>query len=570
MFTRSDRIRATFSGYSARSMELKRGRDQLSPDFPEQTNNCIQEKIDFEMRMREGICRLLSVSTQKDQVLHAVKNLMTCNSRIQAYMSEQHKQMDNQIIDRTGRRSSDVRTKDRTACTGKVAISAIRIPLMWKDTDHFSNKESSQRYAVFCMFKMGAEVFDTDMVIVDKAVTDICFENVIVFGVKYSLLAHITLTLSSAGDAFTTHNLIISSSEISSFWLPLYGSMCCRLVAQPAFMTEPSIAGFLNQQQTIGGQLHWKRLYCMLQGGNFFGYYTPEEIEAKVDPALTVPVNKETRIRAVDKDSRKRTNSFAVINPESGETVTQIFVADSREELQRWMEAFWQHFYDLSQWKHCAEKLMKIEVMSPRKPPLFSTKGATSVYHDMSIGSPLKLESLTDNIHNKTEETNGQFLISQPEESAPVNWAAFFDGTQQINVHKNVDSLVSNHDLLNLNDVKRKKRQAPPLPLDKTPYSLRVKVSTNQSEKENIGKNPSITRRTSSFDTKLSTIMHHLQKPLTAPCKMSLSRKSSATENDTGISAIEETVNRPLPIPFPRQKSIKEKLDPRSWLQSHV
>lgn len=36
----------------------------------------------------------------------------------------------------------------------------------------------SQRYAIFCLFKLGAEVFDTDMIIVDKTITDICFENV--------------------------------------------------------------------------------------------------------------------------------------------------------------------------------------------------------------------------------------------------------------------------------------------------------------------------------------------------------------------------------------------------------
>lgn len=36
----------------------------------------------------------------------------------------------------------------------------------------------SQRYAVFCLFRMGAEVFDTEVTIVDKAITDICFENV--------------------------------------------------------------------------------------------------------------------------------------------------------------------------------------------------------------------------------------------------------------------------------------------------------------------------------------------------------------------------------------------------------
>lgn len=36
----------------------------------------------------------------------------------------------------------------------------------------------SQRYAVFCLFRMGAEVLDTEVTIVDEAITDICFENV--------------------------------------------------------------------------------------------------------------------------------------------------------------------------------------------------------------------------------------------------------------------------------------------------------------------------------------------------------------------------------------------------------
>lgn len=35
----------------------------------------------------------------------------------------------------------------------------------------------SQRYAVFCLFRMGAEVFDTEVAIVDKAITDICFDE---------------------------------------------------------------------------------------------------------------------------------------------------------------------------------------------------------------------------------------------------------------------------------------------------------------------------------------------------------------------------------------------------------
>uniref|UniRef100_A0A2K6LR24 Rhotekin-2 n=1 Tax=Rhinopithecus bieti TaxID=61621 RepID=A0A2K6LR24_RHIBE len=282
------------------------------------------------------------------------------------------------------------------------------------------------------------------------------------FGVKYNLLAHTTLTLESAEDSFKTHNLSINGNEESSFWLPLYGNMCCRLVAQPACMAEDAFAGFLNQQQMVKGLISWRRLYCVLRGGKLYCFYSPEEIEAKAEPALVVPINKsfvlfedslegiqlalsqpfkigkETRIRAMDKDAKKRTHNFSVINPVPGQALTQIFAVDNREDLQQWMEAFWQHFFDLSQWKHCCEELMKIEIMSPRKPPLFLTKEATSVYHDISIDSPMKLESLTDTIQKKIEETNGQFLIGQHEESLPPPWATLFDGNHQMIIQKKV------------------------------------------------------------------------------------------------------------------------------------
>ncbi|OXB64922.1 hypothetical protein ASZ78_013825 [Callipepla squamata] len=133
----------------------------------------ILEKINFEVRMREGICKLLTVSTQKDQLLQAVKNLMVCNARIRAYRTELQNQEEESVSRRTGGWLSDQGRKDR--------VAYIRIPLMWKDSDHFSNKEKSQRYAVFCLFRMGAEIFDTEVAIVDKAVTDICFENVTIF-----------------------------------------------------------------------------------------------------------------------------------------------------------------------------------------------------------------------------------------------------------------------------------------------------------------------------------------------------------------------------------------------------
>ncbi|KAM5236453.1 rhotekin-2 [Ctenodactylus gundi] len=585
----------------------------------------IQEKIDLEIRMREGIWKLLSLSTQRDQVLLAVKNLMVCNARIMAYTSEL-KKIEEQIADQTGP-WLEFESHERTACRGKIAISDIRIPLMWKDSDHFSNKEQSQRYAIFCLFKLGAEVFDTDMVIVDKTVTDICFENVTIFneadpdfqikveiysccteessitsapkklakklktsiskatgkkinsvlqeenpeiclffnstigGAKYNLLAHTTLTLESAENNFKTHNLSINGNEESSFWLPLYGNLCCRLLAQPACMAEDAFEGFLNQQQTLEGATVWRRLYCVLRGGKLYCFYSPEEIEAKVEPALVVPIHKETRIRAIEKDAKKRIHNFSIISPHGGQAITHIFASDSREDLQKWMEAFWQHFFDLSQWKHCCEELMKIEIISPRKPPLFLTKEATSVYHDMSIDSPMKLESLTDIIQRKIEETNGQFLIGQKEESSLPPWASIFDGSHKMLVQKKVLSPTGEE----LHDGKRKKRRAPLPPPDKPPCSLQTQSNIDQLVKDSSGKADA--SRTSPLDTRLSTLMHHLQKPIAAPRKLLSARKNSLTD---GEHTDTKTNFEAKPVPAPRQKSIKDILDPRSWLQAQV
>ncbi|KAB0381685.1 hypothetical protein FD755_003602 [Muntiacus reevesi] len=502
----------------------------------------IQEKIDLEIRIREGIWKLLSLSTQKGQILQAVKNLMVCNARIMAYTLELQK-LEEQIATQAGK--------------WLVALFTC----------------GSQHYAIFCLFKMGAEVFDTEMVIVDKTITDICFENVTIFneagpdfqikvevysccteessitntpkklakklktsiskatgkkissvlqedhemclsfssaiyGAKYSLLAHTTLSLESAEDSFKTHNLSVNGNEESSFWLPLYGNMCCRLVAQPTCMAEDVFAGFLNKQ--------------------------------------------ETRIRAVYKDKTKRIHNFSVINPVAGQAVTHIFSADNREDLQKWMEAFWQHFFDLSQWKHCCEELMKIEIMSPRKPPLFLTKEATSVYHDMSIDSPMKLESLTGIIQKK---------IGQHEEASPPSWATLFDGNHQVVIKKKVLSPVSKQ----LYEEKGKKRRAPLPPSDKAPFNLKTQSNKNQLVQGNWEKTS--VSQTLPLDTKLSTPMHHLQKPVAAPRKLLPARKSSLTggehtDTKTNIEA--------KPVPAPRQKSIKDILDPRSWWRTQV
>ena len=177
------------------------------------------------------------------------------------------------------------------------------------------------------------------------------------------------------------------------------------------------------------------------------------------------------------------------------------------------------------------------------------------------IDSPIKLESLTDIIQKKIEQTNGEFLIGQHEESSPPPWAALFDGNHQVVIKKKVLSPASKQ----LHDGKGKKRRAPLPPSGKAAFSLKTQSNTDQLVKDNWEKTS--VSQTSPLDTKLSTLMHHLQKPMAAPRKLLPARKNSLTD---GEHTDTKTNFEAKPVPAPRQKSIKDILDPRSWLQAHV
>lgn len=58
----------------------------------------IQEKLDFEIRMREGAYKLLLACSKREQVLNASKNLLTCNARIKAYLTQLQKKSEEQSM----------------------------------------------------------------------------------------------------------------------------------------------------------------------------------------------------------------------------------------------------------------------------------------------------------------------------------------------------------------------------------------------------------------------------------------------------------------------------------------
>ncbi|XP_065785669.1 rhotekin isoform X2 [Muntiacus reevesi] len=440
----------------------------------------LQRKLDHEIRMREGACKLLAACSQREQALEATKSLLVCNSRILNYMGELQRRKEAQVLKKTGRRPSDSGPHtERSPCRGQICISDLRIPLMWKDTEYFKNKGDLHRWAVFLLLQIGEHIQDTEMILVDRTLTDISFQNNVLFaeagpdfelrlelygacveeegalagapkrlatklssslgrssgrrvrasletaggsgsspillptpavgipltwllptslscsGPRYHLLAHTTLTLAAVQDGFRTHDLTLAAPEENPAWLPLYGSVCCRLVAQPLCMTQPTASGTLRVQQA-GEPRDWVQVHGVLKGTNLFCYRQPEDTAPGAEPLFTIAINKDTQVRAGELDQAAGGPfTLSIRNQDGEEEVIHTLQAESRGALQSWMEALWQLFFDMSQWKQCCDEIMKIETPAPRKPPQVLAKQG-SLYHEMAIEPLDDIAAVTD------------------------------------------------------------------------------------------------------------------------------------------------------------------------------
>ncbi|XP_054469000.1 rhotekin-like [Anoplopoma fimbria] len=402
----------------------------------------VLKQIEREVRMREGASKLLAACSRREQALEASKSLLTCNARILALLSQLQKMRKAQILQRVGRRPSE----DVLPCLGKISLSDLRIPLMWKDSEYFKNKGELQRCAVFCLLQCGTEIHDTDLVMVDRTLTDICFEGTIIFskevgpdfqlrvelysscvveyfspgaigprrvsclgatvgsssgkkiraafesaavcgssggnsgpgsvlpplspdlsalGLKYNLLAHTTLRIEHVQEGFKTHDLSLAATEDNPFWLPLYGSMCCCLVAQPLCMIHPIISGQLEVK--LGEDLNCcENVYGVLRGQNLLCYKNEEDLESEEKPLLVIPIRKDSVV-CVSESDPAHCQSICISTKHHGEDVTYTLTTHTPEDGKRWNEAISQHVFNMSQWKQCCDHLMKIETQSSRK-----------------------------------------------------------------------------------------------------------------------------------------------------------------------------------------------------------
>ncbi|XKL60026.1 hypothetical protein PGB90_001042 [Kerria lacca] len=372
----------------------------------------LEQKIELEIKMREGTTKLLAACKHQTQALEAAKNLLISNERMTAYMTELQK-----------RKREISKNSTQHISKGRLSLSELRIPLIWRDTDHFKNKGDYRRFAVFCLVKVGAEMYDTSMLCpVDRSLTDLTFPDSLVFnkvtpdfrlklevyshmlqddlsiasaprrikntihtsisrtvgkklaaslrdelnagkiGPNFELMASANLSLDDTNDNIRTHDLKIENTGNGRHQLPLFGHFCCRLAAQPNCMTQEVYSAFVyipesylknsNTKDKKNSSKCWAQLLAFkLKCWSNYEHFLEDK-----EPDTFININKNTVICL-------KKNSTVEIEI-SGEHKGYNFVirTESSEERTRWYKHLVHHVADSQRWKQAADNFMAIQM----------------------------------------------------------------------------------------------------------------------------------------------------------------------------------------------------------------
>ncbi|XP_069156284.1 rhotekin isoform X2 [Procambarus clarkii] len=422
----------------------------------------LEQRIALEIKMREGTTKLLAACGAQGpranlpHTLEAAKNLLTSNERMTAYMAELQR-----------RRNSSLPHDRSQPSVARVCLSDLRMPLIWKDSDHFKNKGDYRRFAVFVLLKIGTEIYDTVMVNpVDRSMTDICFDDIIVFnnipsnfecnleiyshvlqndltmastprklkrtlhssisrtvgrklaaslrdelsngdmGPKFELVATAKLSLDNVSNNTATFDLVMENIENQVNQLPLFGHFCCRLAAQPDCAVQERIAGYAHVAESEQQQQSWCRVY----GWQLEVWGTKEDIHLSPHHPLSLVVDRSTEVT-------QNGASVTVANTSGFDRGRLTLTFETSSEAGAWYRCLKQHAVDHRNWGLAAEEEMEILTPQPtRHNFILPRRGRfASLYEETPLrdGSPASTKSSFDDLYGSSAFVNNYCTPAQ-------------------------------------------------------------------------------------------------------------------------------------------------------------
>ncbi|CAL7938090.1 unnamed protein product [Xylocopa violacea] len=358
----------------------------------------LEQKIELETKIKEGSSKLLAAARHPGQSLEAARALFTSSKRMSIYMDELQNRRKEHLLLKT----STLKSK------GKLSISDLRFPLMWRDTDHFKNRGDYRRFAVFCVIRVGTEVHDTSLLYpVDREQTDISFPDVLLFNnvpaefeltlevyshilqedlsiastprrirrsihssisktvgrklaialrdeygstkvPQFDLVACAKMTLDDTDGNVRSHDLTLHSFESKFHALPLFGHFCCRLAVQPDYINKEICSGVV----TINRQSCWARL----KNFKIEAWKSKDHLDELQESICIISINKETVVRR----SKSMKIQLRIINYVDGNEKRDIIELNSNDVLEKWMEQLLVCIKEHARWKHAVISVQQI------------------------------------------------------------------------------------------------------------------------------------------------------------------------------------------------------------------
>ncbi|XP_068745626.1 rhotekin-like isoform X2 [Montipora capricornis] len=413
---------------SNRANSLERGDIKLLVPSQRQEldDSAIQEKIDHEVHIRDGIMKLLAACHEEVQALETSKNLLTINARILALMGLLQRHRAKSVMRRKGSSSSafpvDSDDDDDAPCKAQLSLSDIRVPLMWTQDDHNKTKTEQHLYYVFCLLKLDGQVLDTALVETDESETDISFDSVIVFDnvshdfkldmeiyysvsaesaasrfsglkrplrrnasgpevPKFILAGHTQLTVDHLNESVKSHDLktgLVGASPLATTTegsnmpqLALWGQICCRLAARPECVEAAQMSGFLEIQRRIGSQFSWCRLWCVLRHSTIKCWSSKEDFNNREPVELIeIKANMEIADTVSPTFQQRHILILTSLTPEK----EPVLASNCEQEYAGWRNALHQAVRDVTAWKNACRQEMNIVYPSPKRIPSLETK----------------------------------------------------------------------------------------------------------------------------------------------------------------------------------------------------
>ncbi|CAF3917403.1 unnamed protein product [Rotaria sp. Silwood2] len=388
----------------------------------------LERKIDCEVKMIDGISKLLNVATTLEQTIECHKALVLSQQRMLAFMTEIQRKQQNLL-------KRDNTNPEPTKAT--VTLSDIRLPLVWT---------KQKKFSVFCLARIGCEIIDTKMKSIDKKSTEILFTDKLIFhNVPHDFQLHLeiyalnkSLALSSSVKDFAnrysyfsthggSHKSTQKIKEINStnhkssiqqqskfvliaqtiftkesvykmakvrylrmeriqenplMQLPIHTSFIARFTIEPLCYASPAVLAGVLESDNV-------RYSCTLIAGFLKG----EEIKRDKfsdQHRFSIPITSETSISPYD-------DQLSFVIDTQGFDEAEFFVQDLFT-LNIWIRALQQHIVDIRTWELTFEHLPPARRYSYQ--PLTSLPKSSIIDRNLTKESILitKARSL-DNIH---------------------------------------------------------------------------------------------------------------------------------------------------------------------------